>query len=202
MCPVKIVLFKKVSIWRLLCCLLKTFIWQSVIFWPAEKISFNRKVAKWQIKIDFENGRLFVNIPFWLDKSAKSLFNITSDHPSFAFQKRQRFVKKKVGLMISTKSNLAKCNMLWCYPVIYLIIFLNMLPCHLSTKISPPVRLPLLLSLALSRLKHPIPVNDRPIIYLPFSSNVFSLKRLFKLNLQECYRFTSKYFTVLLFVSI
>ena len=87
---------------------------------------------------------------------------------------------KKVGLLISTKANLAVC---------VLIIFFNMLNCHL-TQISPPFCLS---PPPLSRLKHPIPINDRPIIYLPFCRNVFSPDRLLEMNLKECYKFTTKY---------
>ena len=83
--------------------------------------------------------------------------------------------RKKVGMIISIKSNLVVC-------VLFSLTCKN---CHLLTQISPPVCLSPSLFLP---LKPPVPVNDRPIILVPFSRNVFSPKRLFKLHLQECYR--------------
>ena len=78
---------------------------------------------------------------------------------------------KKVGLIISTKSNLGVC---------VLIIFFNMLKlsfinANISACLPLPPHLP---------LKPPIPVNDRPIILVPFFCNVFSLKICKKYLLQ------------------
>ena len=98
--------------------------------------------------------------------------------------------RKKVGLIISTKSNLA----------VYVLFSLTCKNCHLLTQISPPVCLSPSLFLP---LKPPVPVNDRPIIST-ISRNVFSPKRLFdQVTFARMLQvwFTPIYFTIM-FVGI